>query len=77
MLGDFSILALALNTARNGSLLVLNALLELENALLAILLLKLNVLHQVVENSFGLETFLFSLALFLGLKFKNLFLAID
>lgn len=77
MLCDFSILALALNTARNGSLLVLNALLELENALLAILLLKLNVLHQVVENSFGLETFLFSLALFLGLKFKNLFLAID
>lgn len=77
MLGNFSILALALNAARNGSFFVLNALLELENALLAILLLKLDVLHQVVENSFGLETFLFSLALLLGLKFKNLFLAID
>lgn len=77
MLGNFSILALALNAARNGSFFVLNALLELENALLAILLLKLDVLHQVVENSFGLEAFLFSLALLLGLKFKNLFLAID
>jgi hypothetical protein len=65
VLSDLSILALALNATRDGSLLVLNALLEFENALLTILLLQLNVLHQIVENSFGLQTLLLGLALLL------------
>ena len=77
MLSDLSILALALNATRDGSLLVLNALLEFENALLTILLLQLNVLHQIVENSFGLQTLLLGLALLLGLELKDLLLAID
>lgn len=68
MLSDLSILALALNATRDRSLLILNALLEFENALLTILLLQLYVLHQIVENSFGLQTLFLGLALLLGLE---------
>lgn len=50
---------------------------ELEDTFLTILLLFLNVLHQVVENGLALEAFFLGLALFTLLEIEDLLLALE
>ena len=76
-LGDLSIFALTLNAARNGGLFVLDAFLELKNALLSVLLLKLDVLHEAIKNSLGLQALLLGLALFGVLELQNLLFRLE
>jgi len=52
---DLLVLLLTLNSALHGLFLVRDAALELKDALLSITLFFLNILHQVVEDVFGLE----------------------
>ena len=70
-LSDFSVLALTLNAARHGGFFVLDAFLKLKNALLSVLLLELDVLHQAIKNSLGLQALLLCLALLGVLEFKD------
>jgi len=52
---DLLVLLLSLNAALYRFFLVCNAALKLEDSLLTVTLLLLNVLHQVVKDSLGLQ----------------------
>jgi len=68
---DFCVLALTLDSARDRRFFVLDAFLEFENTFLSVFLFELDILHQVVEDSFRLETFLFSFTLLTRFKLQN------
>ena len=56
-LSDLLILSLSFDSAANRLLLVVYALLEFNDSVLPVALLLLDVLHQVIEDALGLETF--------------------
>lgn len=74
---NFCVLALTLDSARHRRFFVLDAFLEFENTFLSVFLFELDILHQVVEDSFRLETLLFSFTLLTRFKLQNTLLRLD
>jgi hydrogenase-4 membrane subunit HyfE len=68
---DVLITLLTLDSSLNGLFFVLDAFLELDNSVLAILLLFLNVFHELVEDALALEFLFLGHALLLDLVFNN------
>ena len=62
---------LSVNSSLNRLLLVGNTFLELKDSASSILLLLLNVLHQLVEGVLGLESFLLSASLLRFFNYKD------
>lgn len=68
---------MALNASLNGLLFVFDALLEFDDSILSVLLLLLDVLHQLVENVFGLKFLFLGHSVLLELSFEDLLLALE